>query len=59
MKPDRDVDRVTLDDEAALLYWTCRFDVSPDELEEAVDIVGDSVDAVAAYLNVGKGRERE
>ena len=47
-------DRVTLDNEAALLYWTYHFDVSPEELTEAVDIVGDTVTAVAAYLNTGR-----
>lgn len=52
--PDMDGDRVTLDNEAAILYWTCRFDVSPEELAEAVDVVGNSVDAVAAYLNTGR-----
>ncbi|MBJ7377529.1 MULTISPECIES: DUF3606 domain-containing protein [Sphingobium] len=49
-----EADRVTLDNEAAILYWTSRFDVSPEELAEAVDVVGDSVDAVAAYLNTGR-----
>ncbi|MBJ7444134.1 MAG: DUF3606 domain-containing protein [Sphingobium sp.] len=42
---------VCLDDADAIDYWTRRFDVSREELEEAVDTVGDSVDAVAAYLN--------
>ncbi|MEC3910166.1 DUF3606 domain-containing protein [Sphingobium sp. CR2-8] len=51
---DRDADRVDLNSEAAILYWTYRFDVSPEELAEAVDIVGDSIDAVAAYLNMGR-----
>jgi hypothetical protein len=51
---DRDDDRVTLDNQAAILYWTYRFDVMPEELEEALDVVGDSVDAVAAYLNTAQ-----
>jgi hypothetical protein len=42
---------VALEDADAVDYWTSRFDVSREELEEAVDTVGDSVDAVAAYLN--------
>jgi hypothetical protein len=54
MKPDRDVDRVTLNNDTMVRYWTGRFDASPEELEEAIDIVGDSVDAVAAYLNVNR-----
>jgi|EndMetStandDraft_6_1072998.scaffolds.fasta_scaffold575895_2 hypothetical protein len=51
MTDDQDAGRVMLDSEAAVLYWTGRFRVDPEELEEAVDIVGDSVEAVAAYLN--------
>lgn len=51
---DQEADRVTLDSEAAVLYWTYHFDVLPEELAEAVDVVGDSVDAVAAYLNTGR-----
>ncbi|WP_420143369.1 DUF3606 domain-containing protein [Sphingobium sp.] len=47
-----DTERVRLDSEAAVLYWTSRFNVSRDELEEAVDIVGNSISAVAAYLNI-------
>lgn len=54
MKPDQDVGRVALDSDAAVLYWTRHFDVSPGELEEAIEIVGDSVDAVAAYLNTDR-----
>lgn len=52
--PYMDADRVIVDNEAAILYWTYRFDVSPEELAEAVDVVGDSIDAVAAYLNTGR-----
>lgn len=55
MKQDRDAASVSLDSDAALLYWTRYFDASPEELEEAVDIVGDSIDAVAAYLNIDRG----
>lgn len=47
-----DVNQVSLDDAEAIDYWTRRFGVSREELEEAVDTVGESVDAVAAYLNV-------
>lgn len=46
-----DASHVCLDDAEAIDYWTHRFDVSREELEEAVETVGDSVDAVAAYLN--------
>ncbi|EQB14001.1 DUF3606 domain-containing protein [Sphingobium lactosutens] len=46
--------RVSLEREEECLYWANRFSVSRDELVEAVDTVGDDVDAVAAYLNVGR-----
>ena len=53
MKAPEDTSRVTMEDDAAILYWIDRFNVSREELEEAIDTVGDSVDAVAAYLNTG------
>lgn len=54
MPEKQDAGRVMLDSEAAILYWTSRFGVDPDELAEAVDSVGDSIDAVAAYLNIDR-----
>lgn len=47
----QDVSRVVLNDPQAMLYWTGRFDLSVEELTEAIDAVGDDVAAVAAYLN--------
>lgn len=55
---DQEPDRVTLGEEASILYWTYRFDVSREELEEAVETVGDSAAAVAAYLNVDPAQRR-
>lgn len=55
---DQEPDRVALGDESSILYWTSRFDVSREELEEAVETVGDSPAAVAAYLNVDPARRR-
>jgi hypothetical protein len=49
---DEQDSRVSLADEAAIRYWTARLGVSRDELEEAVETVGDSIAAVAAYLNI-------
>jgi len=43
---------VTIESDASVLYWTSRFHVSREELEEAIDAVGDSAAAVAAYLKV-------
>ncbi|MFZ2995227.1 DUF3606 domain-containing protein [Sphingobium sp.] len=47
----RDVNRVSLEQDRDVQYWTNRFGVSREELEEAVETVGESVDAVAVYLN--------
>ncbi|WP_341896927.1 DUF3606 domain-containing protein [Sphingobium sp. YR657] len=47
----QDVSRVVLNKPQAMRYWTTRFDLSVEELTEAVDAVGDDVAAVAAYLN--------
>ena len=50
----QDLTYVSLEREEDRLYWTNRFNVSGDELAEAVETVGNEVDAVAAYLNVGR-----
>ncbi|HCW62791.1 DUF3606 domain-containing protein [Sphingobium lactosutens] len=50
----QDLTYVSLEREEDRLYWTNRFNVSGDELAEAVETVGNDVDAVAAYLNVGR-----
>ncbi|MDO7834259.1 DUF3606 domain-containing protein [Sphingobium sp. HBC34] len=54
MTDNQDDGRVALECEAAVLYWTYRFGVTRDELEEAVEMVGDDADAVAAYLNIAR-----
>lgn len=46
----QDTTRVSLEQDDDR-YWTARFAATREELEEAIDTVGDSVDAVAAYLN--------
>lgn len=46
-----DSSRIALSEDYELQYWTNRFGVSKERLEEAVEAVGNSVDAVAAYLN--------
>lgn len=47
----QDRSRIALSEDYEVEYWTNRFSVSKDKLREAVDAVGNSVDAVAAYLN--------
>lgn len=47
----QDASRVALGENYEVQYWTNRFSVSRDQLEEAVSKVGNGVDAIAAYLS--------
>lgn len=47
----RDLKHVSLAENLEVQYWSKRFQSSRRELEEAVDRVGHSVNAVADYLN--------
>jgi hypothetical protein len=47
--PDRD--RINVNEDYELQYWTEKFGVSTDRLKEAVEAVGTSVKAVQEYLN--------
>ena len=46
--PDRD--RISLGEDYEIRNWTRSLGVSEAELREAVDAVGNSVDAIRAYL---------
>ncbi len=46
----RHCSRVSTSDDYELTYWTSKFGVSPEHLQEAVDAVGDSAAAVEEYL---------
>jgi|GraSoiStandDraft_24_1057298.scaffolds.fasta_scaffold2536133_1 hypothetical protein len=46
----RDPDRVSLDDDRELAYWTAQFDITRERLEEAVSAVGNSAEQVRRYL---------
>lgn len=46
-----DASRIALGEEHEVEYWTGTLGASAQELEEAVEAVGDSPDAVRAYLN--------
>lgn len=52
--PARGGTRVVLATPEELLYWTGRFGVGVEELEEAIDLVGDDPAAIAAYLNIAR-----
>lgn len=41
---------INLNEDYEVTYWTKEFNVSQDELKNAVDAVGKSVDAVRKYL---------
>ncbi|MBB5397354.1 DUF3606 domain-containing protein [Mucilaginibacter sp. AK015] len=47
--PDRD--RINVNEDYELQYWSEKFNISRDELKEAVKAAGTSVKAVQAYLN--------
>jgi hypothetical protein len=46
----QDASRVAIGEDYEVQYWTNRFGVSREQLQQAVDKVGDGVDAVAHYL---------
>lgn len=50
--PDRD--RISLGEDYEIRDWTQSLGVSEAELREAVDAVGNSADAVRAYLKRGR-----
>lgn len=47
----QDSSRIALGEDYEVQYWTNRFGVSKERLQQAVEAVGNSVDAVAAHLN--------
>jgi hypothetical protein len=47
--PDRD--RINVNEDYELQYWSEKFGVSKGRLQEAVKAVGTSVEAVQEYLN--------
>lgn len=46
----RTASRIALGEEYEVQYWTKKFGVSCDELENAIDAVGNSADAVKKHL---------
>jgi hypothetical protein len=47
--PDRD--RINVNEDYELQYWSEKFGVSKDRVKQAVEAVGTSVEAVQKYLN--------
>jgi hypothetical protein len=49
----QDKQRINLSQDYEVRYWTDKFGVTPDELRDAVDKVGDRASAVAQELGQG------
>ena len=49
----QDKQRISLAQDHEVRYWTEKFDVTPDQLRDAVDKVGDRASAVAQELGRG------
>jgi hypothetical protein len=50
LRGPQDSSRVAMGEDYEVEYWTDKFGVSRDELQKAVDAVGNSADAVEAHL---------
>ena len=58
MRAPRDAQRISLAEEDEVAYWTRKFAVSRERLEEAVEAVGHEAERVGIYLDedaVAKG----
>jgi len=47
----QDSSRIAMGEDYEVEYWTGKFGVSRDELQKAVDAVGNGADAVEQHLN--------
>lgn len=50
LRGPQDSSRIAMGEDYEVEYWTDKFGVSRDELQKAVDVVGNSADAVKAHL---------
>jgi hypothetical protein len=51
LRAPQDSSRIAMGEDYEVEYWTNRFGVSREKLQEAVNAVGNSVKAVEQYLN--------
>ncbi|MEN3746027.1 DUF3606 domain-containing protein [Sphingomonas sp. HF-S3] len=51
LRGPQDSARVAMGEDYEVAYWTKKFGVSRERLQEAVDAVGNSVDAISTYLS--------
>lgn len=50
LRAPQDSSRIAMGEDYEVAYWTDKFGVSRDKLQQAVDAVGNSADAVEQYL---------
>lgn len=50
LRAPQDASRIAMGEDYEVRYWTDKFGVSRDRLQQAVDAVGNSADAVEAWL---------
>ena len=50
LRGPQDSSRVAMGEDYEVAYWTDKFGVSRERLQEAVDAVGNSADAIKTYL---------
>lgn len=50
LRAPQDSARIAMGEDYEVRYWTEKFGVSADRLQEAVDAVGHSADAIERYL---------
>ncbi|WP_380784871.1 DUF3606 domain-containing protein [Sphingomonas sp. R86521] len=50
LRSTQDASKISLSEDYEVAYWTKKFDVTPDELREAVKTVGNGAHAVEEHL---------
>lgn len=50
LRSPQDRSRIALGEDYEVRYWTAKFGVSQEQLQEAVNAVGNGADAVEAYF---------
>ena len=51
LRSPQDSSRIAMGEDYEVEYWTSKFGVSRERLQQAVDAVGNGADAVAQHLN--------
>ena len=51
LRSPQDASKISLSEDYEVAYWTKKFDITADELRNAVNAVGNGADAVEKHLN--------